>query len=117
LLKKIAPSSGNILGRALQRIVALPRPHKRLILVTMDFVVLVALVWASYCIRFAAFFIPSWQQALLMLAAPVIALPIFVRMGLYRSVLRYLPERAIWTILKAVTVAVLVGSRWRSSPS
>lgn len=73
----------------------------------MDFVVLVALIWASYCIRFAAFFIPSWQQALLMLAAPVIALPIFVRMGLYRSVLRYLPERAIWTILKAVTVAVL----------
>ncbi|MCX7304837.1 MAG: nucleoside-diphosphate sugar epimerase/dehydratase [Hyphomicrobiales bacterium] len=42
-----------------------------------------------------------------MLAAPAIAIPIFVRMGLYRSVLRYLPERAIWTIVAAMTFAVL----------
>jgi FlaA1/EpsC-like NDP-sugar epimerase len=73
----------------------------------MDFVALVVLVWASYCIRLAAVFEPNLQQALLILAAPLIAIPIFIRLGLYRSVLRYLPDRAIWTILQAVTLAVL----------
>jgi FlaA1/EpsC-like NDP-sugar epimerase len=107
LLKKLSLSSRSILGRILQRLIALPRPRKRLILVTMDFVVLVALIWMIYCVRFAEFFIPNGHQALLMLAAPVIAIPIFVRLGLYRSVLRYLTERAIWTILQAVTLAVL----------
>ena len=29
-------------------------------------------------------------------------------MGLYRAVIRYLPERAIWTILQAMTLATLV---------
>ena len=66
------------------------------------------LLWFSFSLRFNQFFVPDLEQALLMLAAPAIALPIFVRMGLYRSVLRYLPERAIWTILSAVTVATLV---------
>ena len=95
------------MGKALQHIVALPRPRKRLILVTMDFVALVVLVWLSYCIRFATAFQPNLNQALLILAAPIIAIPIFIRLGLYRSVLRYLPDRAIWTILQAVTLAVL----------
>ena len=107
MLEKMALSVKSMLGRFLQRAVSLPRARKRLILVTMDFLVLVALVWASYCIRFASFFIPSFQQTMLILAAPVIAIPVFVRLGLYRSVLRYLPERAIWTILQAVTLAVL----------
>lgn len=96
-----------MLDRTLRRVIDLPRARKRLILVALDFVVLLSLVWVSYCIRFGSIFEPNGQQALLMLAAPTIAIPIFARMGLYRSVLRYLPERAIWTILQAVTLAVL----------
>ncbi len=96
-----------MIGKVLRYAVALPRSRKRLILVTFDCVMLIVILWASYCIRFATFFVPSAQQALLILAAPVIAIPVFVRLGLYRSVLRYLPERAIWTILQAVTLAVL----------
>ena len=42
-----------------------------------------------------------------MALAPAVALPIFLRFGLYRAVIRYLPERAIWTILKAMTLATL----------
>ena len=44
---------------------------------------------------------------LLMAAGPIIAIPIFVRMGLYRAVIRYMPERAIWTMLKAMSLAAL----------
>lgn len=92
------------LGR---RIVALPRGAKKLFFVAFDFLALLAVLWLSFSVRLNHVFVPNAEQALLMLAAPVIALPIFVRMGLYRSVLRYLPERAIWTIVSAVTIATL----------
>lgn len=85
----------------------MPRSQKRVMLVAMDFLFIVTLLWAAYSIRFAQFFVPNMGQVLLILAAPAIALPTFARLGLYRSVLRYLPDRAVWTILRAVTLAVL----------
>jgi len=86
----------------------LPRNWKRVFFIFFDIFALIAIVWVSFYIRFNAFFVPNAEQVLIILAAPAIALPIFVRMGLYRSVLRYLPERAIWTIVQAVSVATLV---------
>ncbi|OYW97955.1 MAG: polysaccharide biosynthesis protein, partial [Rhizobiales bacterium 32-66-8] len=85
----------------------LPRPAKRLLLVVFDIVILAAAVWISYALRYSAFFVPRPQQWLVIAIAPVIAIPIFVRMGLYRAVIRYLPERAIWTMLQAMTFAAL----------
>ena len=91
-----------------RHIVALPRGVKKLVFVCFDVLALLAVLWLSFSLRLNHFFIPNMEQALLMLAAPAIALPIFIRMGLYRSILRFLPERAIWTIFSAVTVAALV---------
>jgi FlaA1/EpsC-like NDP-sugar epimerase len=93
------------LGR---RIAALPREAKTLLFACFDVLALIAVLWLGFSLRLNSFFIPNREQALLMLAAPVIALPIFFRLGLYRSVLRYLPERAIWTMFGAVTVAALI---------
>ena len=95
-------------GQFGRRIAAITARRKKLLFVCFDVLALVAVLWLSFSFRLNHFFIPNLEQALLMLAAPAIALPIFIRMGLYRSVLRYLPERAIWTILSAVTVATLV---------
>ncbi len=86
----------------------LPRNWKRVFFIFFDIFALVAIVWVSFCIRFSAFFVPNAEQLLIILAAPAIALPVFVRMGLYRSVLRYLPERVIWTIVQAVSIATLI---------
>jgi FlaA1/EpsC-like NDP-sugar epimerase len=86
----------------------LPRPVKRVMLVSFDALVLAAAVWASYALRYNTLFVPRPQQWLIIAMAPVVAVPIFVRLGLYRAVIRYLPERAIWTMLQAMTSAVLV---------
>jgi len=86
----------------------LPRPVKRLMLVAFDALVLAGAVWVSYSLRYSAFFMPRPQQWLVIVLAPVVAIPIFVRLGLYRAVIRYLPERAIWTMLQAMTSAALV---------
>jgi FlaA1/EpsC-like NDP-sugar epimerase len=94
-------------GQLGRRIAELPRGAKKLLFVCFDVLALIAMLWLSFSFRLNDFFVPNLEQALLVLAAPAIALPVFIRMGLYRSVLRYLPERAIWTILSAVTVATL----------
>jgi FlaA1/EpsC-like NDP-sugar epimerase len=91
-----------------QSISMMPRRYKQLILVLFDMVALIFAVWLSYLLRFSAFFIPNSEQALLMVAAPLIGLPVFVRFGLYRSVIRYLPDKAIWTMIQAVTVSVIL---------
>ncbi|MEK1854262.1 MAG: nucleoside-diphosphate sugar epimerase/dehydratase [Phyllobacterium sp.] len=91
-----------------QSISMMPRRYKQLILVVFDLIALVFAVWFSYLLRFSAFFIPNSEQALLMVAAPLIGLPVFIRFGLYRSVIRYLPDRAIWTMIQAVTISVIL---------
>ena len=97
-----------MLARFREWVAARPRNLKKIFLILYDVVVLLLMVWLAFCFRLNALFVPNSEQTLIMLAAPMIAIPIFIRMGLYRSVLRYLPERAIWTILQSVTVSVLV---------
>ena len=50
------------------------------------------------------FIITDFRLVLLGLAAPVIAIPVFIRNGVYRAIIRYLTADAIWTILRAVTI-------------
>ncbi len=40
--------------------------------------------------------------------APLVAIPIFIKMGLYRAVVRYIGYQAQWVIIKAVTLSILV---------
>nr|WP_292768664.1 nucleoside-diphosphate sugar epimerase/dehydratase [Mesorhizobium sp.] len=85
----------------------MPRKAKRSMFVVFDVVLLLVVVWCSFSIGLNDWFVPDSRQALLILAAPSVALPIFIRTGLYRSVLRYLPERAVWTIFTSVTAAAV----------
>jgi FlaA1/EpsC-like NDP-sugar epimerase len=92
---------------ARNRLNGLPRTWKSLILVAFDALALIAVLWLSYQLRLGGSFQPNLPQLLLMALAPAVALPIFLRFGLYRAVIRYLPERAIWTILQAMVLATL----------
>lgn len=90
-------------------LIDLPRGWKRAILIGVDFVMLALSLWASFSLRLDRWAPPQDLEALLIiLAGPVAAIPIFIRMGLYRAVVRYLPERALWTMVRAVTLAVLL---------
>ena len=90
-----------------QRLNGLPRGGKRVVLIAFDVVGLLLVLWLSYSLRLGTQFVPNNQQFLLMAIAPLVALPIFVRLGLYRAVIRFLPERAMWTIVQAMALATL----------
>lgn len=86
----------------------LPRVWKRVTMIAFDVVALTAALWASYALRYGAWapFV-SGEQLLLIAAAPVIAVPVFIRMGLYRAVIRYLPERTLWTVVHAMSISAV----------
>jgi FlaA1/EpsC-like NDP-sugar epimerase len=86
-----------------ESVVKMPRNYKRALMILIDVASLAIALWASYSIRLAVW-VPEFSNERVMIAAfaPLIAIPIFVRLGLYRSVIRYLPEAAIWTIIKAM---------------
>lgn len=86
-------------------IIGLPQNAKRAGLVIFDVLALSGSLWLSYSLRIDRLALPDFETWLLLLSAPVVAIPIFIRMGLYRSVIRYMPERALWTILWAVALA------------
>lgn len=91
------------------RFLALPRRWKRIILVCFDVAALTVAMWASFALRFDRWNPPrDLDELAIILSAPLVAIPIFFFMGLYRAVVRYLPERAIWRMLQAVTLAVLL---------
>lgn len=90
------------------RILSFPRRWKRVVLVTADVLMLVFAAWASLAIRLDRFNWPSTaDEWFAILSAPIVAIPIFVSMGLYRPVVRYFPERAMWTVFKASALAMM----------
>ncbi len=95
-------------SRLTTRLVELSRPAKRVIMLAADFIVLMCAAWLAYSLRFGEWFVPNRMQFWMMAAAPVLAMPVFVRLGLYRSVIRYLSEHALWTVFKGMSLAALL---------
>lgn len=98
-----------MLSAVRSKILGLPRRWKRLILVAFDCIVLSCALWASFALRLDRWRVAgSLDEILIILSAPAVAIPVFIRMGLYRAVVRYLPERALWTMFRAIALAVLL---------
>ena len=89
-------------------LVQLPRWIKRAVLLGTDFFSLMFAVWAAYSLRLGEFAVLTQQQLLLMFAAPVVAMPVFLKLGLYRSVIRFLGEHALWAVVKGMSLASLL---------
>ena len=43
-----------------------------------------------------------------MLAAPLLAIPIFIRLGLYRAVIRFMEDRVVFVVAGGVTLSVML---------
>jgi FlaA1/EpsC-like NDP-sugar epimerase len=52
--------------------------------------------------------VPNGDFIYLFLAVPVIAIPIFIRFGLYRAIIRYIGFRAMWAVVQAVSLYTLI---------
>lgn len=91
-------------------LLGLPRRQKRLIQVSADVVLVWAALWLAFLVRLGIddmvnpLIVHSW----LFLSAPVVAIPLFIRFGMYRAVMRYFGNDALIAIIKAVSLSSLI---------
>jgi FlaA1/EpsC-like NDP-sugar epimerase len=88
--------------------ISLSRRTKAVILISADIVFAVLAFWASFSLRLGVFYVPKGDVWYLFAVAPLVAIPIFLRLGLYRAIIRYIEIRALWTIVQACTLYALV---------
>ncbi|HIL78985.1 MAG TPA: polysaccharide biosynthesis protein, partial [Methylococcales bacterium] len=86
----------------------LSRYTKAGILISIDFVFAIFALWLAFSLRLGELYIPTGNIWILFAVSPVLAVPIFLRMGLYRAIIRYIGGRALWTVFQAVTLYSLV---------
>lgn len=91
-------------------LVGLPRRRKRLIQVCTDIVLVWVALLLSFVVRLGVEDVthPLFQHTWLFIAAPVVAIPLFIRFGMYRAVMRYFGNDALIAIIKAVSLSALI---------
>lgn len=102
---------GNRIGYSIrERLQSLPRGHKRLLQVVTDVGLVWCALWLAFVVRLGIDDLvnPLIEHAWLFLCAPVVAIPLFIRFGLYRAVMRYFGNDALIAIIKAVTLSALI---------
>ena len=85
-------------------LLALPRLAKRLVVLGLDLFLSLISVWAAFYLRVDQTGMPVLQQKYVYLLAPLLAIPVFVRFGLYRAIFRYTGMAALAATAKAVGV-------------
>lgn len=84
----------------------LPRTAKRLVTAAADSVISVFSLWAALSLRLEQWVPLDGRWWPLFVAAPLTAIPVFIRTGLYRAVVRHFSLEAIGTVALAVTLAI-----------
>jgi FlaA1/EpsC-like NDP-sugar epimerase len=94
--------------RFANHLLQLPRTRKRLLVFSADTVGIPFSLWFAITLRLGTVDHQLVAEAWLYLAALCASIPFFVRMGLYRAVIRYLGPKAVLTVLAGVTTSVLL---------
>ena len=84
------------------------RKERRIIAIVFDAMMIPLALWMAISLRLGDIFILAQTPWWVFLWPPLIALPVFLRMGLYRTVIHLIEIQALGTILKAVTLMVVI---------
>lgn len=92
-----------------------PRSVKRAAVVSLDVFLALFATWGAYSLRQEVLHWPAGSEWWVYLSGPLIAVPVFARLGLYRAIFRYTGMHALMATGKAVliyTVIHLVYLQW-----
>ena len=88
------------------KIMTMRRNYKKALMVMADIVMLPLALWSGYILRLAEF----WPQAHLsealplFIITPLVGVVIFIKLGLYRAVVRFMGAQAILSVVKGVVI-------------
>ena len=95
---------------------------KRLVVIAFDVAMSLAATWIAFTLRLDTPHWPDGSQWYVYAVAPVLAVPIFIRFGLYRAIFRYSGQAAMIATAQAVTVSgllllgILLWQKWPGVP-
>jgi len=93
-------------------LLGLSHRQKRVIMVAADAGMLILALWGALAVQPGAESVDSADALLLIGAVWTVTIPIFALMGLYRMVIHYLGEEAIFAIVQAVLLSAIVFAAW-----
>jgi FlaA1/EpsC-like NDP-sugar epimerase len=94
--------------RFAQGLLQLPRARKRLIVLLADTLGIPLALWCAITLRLGTWEHQVSDIGLLYVAALFASIPIFVRMGLYRAIIRYLGPKAVLAVIAGVSASVVL---------
>ena len=98
------------------------RVAKRLVVIALDVVLALLATWIAFTLRLDALHQPVGAQWWVYAIAPVLAVPVFIKFGLYRAIFRYTGQAALMATALAIGVfalllsAVLLWKQWPNVP-
>ena len=92
----------------LKMFLTLSRRHKQIIAVAVDYCSLTFALWSALVIRFETFSPNLTNYRWLILVAPLLAIPVFVKLGLYRAVIRFMEDKVAFVVVGGVSFSVLL---------
>ena len=91
------------------RLLTLDRFYKQIITLSFDIVILIFSLWLAFFLQSDDFIskhiITNWW---LIIVVPIIAIPLSIKTGLYRSVLQYTGVKVITTSFQSITITCII---------
>lgn len=91
----------------IDKLIQVDRTTKRMIMVAADALLLPLAFWTAIVLRHypdLPDMVDFWWMFVLL---PIVTIPIFVRVGLYRAVLRYMEDKAVYAVLWGVALSTM----------
>ena len=92
-----------------EKLIELPRNIKQACLLSLDMVFVTAAMWSAVALRYGhlKFQLGPVEYACALVTV-VVSAAVFLRLGLYRAVIRFMGQQAIWAILIAVSYSAMI---------
>lgn len=84
------------------------RWQKRLLMMTLDIVLLPLAIWSSFALRLGRWDPPLNNGQWLLIIVPIITIPLFIKLGLYRAIIRFISgHQAVIAVLQGITISTM----------
>ncbi|MAZ54315.1 MAG: polysaccharide biosynthesis protein [Flavobacteriales bacterium] len=91
------------------KLTRLSRQKKQAIMIGADVLFLVFAIWLSFALRLGVIWSNQIESNLwIFIFIPIVSIPIFIKLGLYRSVLKFMGTKVIVTAFQAISITSLI---------
>jgi FlaA1/EpsC-like NDP-sugar epimerase len=92
----------------MSKILSLSRFKKQLIIMLFDSIIIIFALISSFSLRLGEIYWPNDILIWFVFLPPVIAIPIFKIFGMYRTVIRFIGFKGLWSIMQAASIYALI---------